>query len=46
MALMFFCSRVALIPDLDKSQLIFVGNFGSKHFREMLSLTIDLSLTN
>ena len=32
-----FYSRVAPIPNLDESQVIFVGNFGSKNFREMYS---------
>ena len=41
-----FCLRVALIPNLDESQVIFVGNFKSKNFREMFSLNIDLSLSN
>ena len=41
-----FCLRVALISNLDESQVIFVGNFKSKNFREMFSLNIDLSLSN
>ena len=40
------CSRVAPIPNLDELQVIFVGNFGSKYFREMFSLSMDVSLTN
>lgn len=41
-----FFSRVAPIPNLDKSQVIFVGNFESRNFGEMFSLTIDLSLSS
>ena len=41
-----FYSRLAPIPNLDESQVILFGNFGSNNFREMFSLTIDLSLSN
>ena len=41
-----FCSSVAPIPNLGESPVNFVGNFGSKNFREVFSLIIDLSLSN
>ena len=44
--LTFVFSRVAPNPNLDESQVIFVGNFGSKNFRGMFSSTMDLSLSN
>ena len=44
--LTFVFSRVAPNPNLDESQVIFVGNFGSKNFRGMFPSTMDLSLSN
>ena len=41
-----FCSRTAPIPNLDELHVIFAGSFGSKNFRELFSLIIDLSLLN
>ena len=40
-----FCSRVASIPNLYESYIIFLDIFGLINFREVSSLTIDLSLS-
>ena len=42
----WFCSRVRPIPNLNYSLVIYVGNFGSKDFRQIFSLTIDVNLSN
>ena len=44
--LLYFCSRVALIPNLDQSHVIFIFDVMSKNVREMFSLTIGLILSN
>ena len=41
-----FCLRVAPIPNLDESHVIFVSHFGLKNSREMFSLTTNLILSN